>query len=184
MRILATASALALLTTASSGALARGKTKRTAPQSDARVAYVDDEPMSRHAARSDDNGTLRTIDFQASGPADVHNGAQPDERGVANDPMAGRARPLSGAMEELAHRQMRKHQKSIDACTQASKGQGTITLNLVVGERTVAKAEIADDQIHDAALSQCLVSAAQKWTFSLSHASFQWSVALGKLSQR
>jgi hypothetical protein len=180
---LLTASALSLLVT--QPVLAKKK-HATAAHHDSRLAYVDDEPMSKHAV-DQETGTLRPIHMRAEGPADVGraaDGAQVSERNAGSDPMVRAARPVSGALEELAHRQMRKHQKSIDACTQASKGSGTITLHVVVGERTVAKAEIADDQVHDAALARCLVGAAEKWTFSLSHASFSWSVALGKLSQR
>src|SRR5262245_23918489 len=116
MRKLALASIVALLTTASSAALARGKSKRNAAaNTDSRLTYLDDEPMSRQATRvtEPETGTYRTIEMQTAGPADVQNGAQTDERGATRDPMAGRtARPMSGALEELAHRQMRRHQKS------------------------------------------------------------------------
>jgi hypothetical protein len=190
MRNLLTLSVALLMT---GPVLAKGK--RATAHHDTRLTYVDDEPMSKQAAhanaQSNDSGTLRAIEMRSAGPADVPRaavGAPEQERGAGSDPMARTVKPVSGALEELAHRQMRRHQKSIDTCTQASKGSGTITLHVVVGERTVAKAEIADDQVHDAQLAQCLVGAAQKWTFSLSNASFDWTVAArtqaSKLSQR
>lgn len=183
-------------------ALARERRSARPPaqilHTDPHVAFVDDEPMSHEAARPApstglDTGTVRDIQFASPRLSEV--GAAPGtlvERGAGEDPAKLRAddfRPVSGSLEELAARQMRKHQPSIDGCVAAARKRspaatGALTLAILVGDRKVAFADVRADSVNDKELSSCLLTAARGWTFSLSHASFTHPVVLSAQASR
>lgn len=165
---------------------------------DHRVTAMEDEPVSRQAAQPasaraaasvESTGSRREIqiDMQLAPVASV--GAM-SERGVSEDPTPQReAQPVSGALEELARRQMRRHQGSIDACTTAAvrrtpAATGSVTLTIHVGDKKVARAEVSDATLKDLELQRCLIKAAEGWKFSLSHATFSWPVVLSPTASR
>jgi hypothetical protein len=171
---------------------------------DPRVAWVDDEPMSAAVAVAakpvrapvaapakrevdlSSTGDLRTIQFAVPTATRIVDDAAPaaEHVEVAVEPERSATEPVvSGVVEELAARQMRRHQASIDACTAAAARRspslkGTVALELVIGERKVVYAEIASDTTHDITLEKCLLKTAEGWSFALSHASFTWPVVL------
>jgi hypothetical protein len=188
MRTLLIIGCLALCT----NVYARDRKKNTAhAPSPSNVAVVEDEPMSKDAAHATPAGTLDTgshRDIHMAAPTVKDVGATQGtlvERGAGEDPAQARAndfKPVSGVTEELAARQMRKYQGAIDACVadakkRAPNAAGTLTLTVLVGERKVSFADV-EGNYNDAALDKCLVSSAEKWTFSLSHASFHHVVVL------
>jgi len=160
--------------------------KKTTASAPANLAFVEDEPMSPDAAHAKPTTTLDTgshREIQMSAPTVRDVGAAPGslvERGAGDDPTQGRAndfKPVAGVTEELAARQMRKNQGAIDGCVaeakkRAPKTAGTLTLTILVGERKVSQAQV-ESNVKDPALEKCLVSMAEKWTFSLSHASIR-----------
>jgi hypothetical protein len=171
-----------------------------APAADSHVAVVDDEPThapqglqkSSPASKTEgglDTGSMREVQINAPHVADV--GTAPGslvEKGASEDPSKDRAasyQPVSGVLEELAARQMRKNQGAIDTCVAKLKKRnaaatGTVALKLSVGEKRVVLAEIGENSVGDKQLETCLVTAARKWTFSLSNASFTHSVLVAK----
>ncbi|HEY2746361.1 MAG TPA: hypothetical protein VGL86_17130, partial [Polyangia bacterium] len=84
---------------------------------------------------------------------------------------------------ELALRQMKRHERALDACvaaarTRAPKRAGNVTLDFDVSDRKVRSVAVSDDSVHDAALAGCLTSAARGFRFSLAAAHFRWPVAV------
>jgi hypothetical protein len=196
MRMLITLMALTLCVP-----FAAAREKRGAKAAaDHRLAWVDDEPMSRMAAQpahekksalaADSTGARRDIQIHMPLAPVANVGGNVSERKVADDPTPRReAQPVSGALEELARRQMRRHQATIDVCTAAAvrrtpAATGTVTLTINVGEKKVAHAEVSDATLKDAELHRCLVKAAEGWKFSLSHATFTWPVVLSPTASR
>lgn len=198
MRTLTSLMALSLLCTP---ALARDRSRPSKAQAlalDPRLTWVDDEPMSGRAleparlapSHPEWTGARRSIALPVleTTPAQVEGAVA--ERAAAEDPAMPRAeapaprpRALSVGVEAIVQREMRAHQAAIDACTRAALrrapgAHGKLTLNLVVGENTVTRAAVTEDTFEDPALESCLVRAARAWSFSLSNATFDWSVVV------
>jgi hypothetical protein len=97
--------------------------------------------------------------------------------------------PVSGAVDELVARQMRRHQASIDTCIQeAAKRRptinGTVTLRVVVSNRQVASVHVVEDGVFDVDFDLCLVKAGRNWRFDLHKAAFTWPVSLSTSAKR
>jgi hypothetical protein len=168
---------------------------------DPRLAYVDDEPMSRVAALPVNasrtvtsesplvSGSRMAIQFQAPQLSSARSSARTDERPApVEEPMLERpapaARPVSAAVEALAESEMKKNQSSVHLCTaQAVRRQpelsGKVQLVLTVGQGRVSSATVGESTVEDAQLERCLLGAAQKWAFdSMGNATFTWSVVV------
>ena len=200
---------LATLVLCTSFAGARERRQARAPKqvvSDPRLAYVDDEPMSRAAltppspaaikkASSPDepssslvSGSRMAIQFQAPELTSGSSAsARTAERRPADEPVAVRAeepRPVAIALEALTEVEMKKHQASIHTCTsQAVRRQpqlsGKVQLLLTVGDGKIASAKIGESTIDDAQLERCLQKAAQNWSFdALQNSELTWSVVV------
>jgi hypothetical protein len=86
---------------------------------------------------------------------------------------------MSGAMEELAARQMRGKQRDVDACAAQAAAQGSagaLTMVLEIDEGRVSALRTVNDSVKSAALETCLQGAAKTWRFTLAHVHFDWSV--------
>jgi hypothetical protein len=167
---------------------------------DSSVTSVDDEPMSRETARAPsparsperhapaDVGQLRAARVAAPDPVAVESGAVvAREHDVATphtaDAGAGAIDGDGDTSAELATRQMRRHQRPLDACVAAAHKRapaaaGSLTLDFDVSERKVKHVAVSDDGVHDAQLAACLTNAARGFTFALAAARFRWPVAV------
>lgn len=157
------------------------------------VATVDDEPSSGVQAKTPeavtpgdptlpDPGRIgERIRLKVEAPRALPVGDIDDEGTVETHGVkAVSARPrvepsASGATDLIAERELRKHQGEIDTCVaQAVKRKpaatGTVELSLEVQGRRVAHATIGDDTVKDAALAQCLTTAASSWMLPLANA--------------
>jgi hypothetical protein len=197
---------LATLVLCTTSAGARERRQARAPKqvvSDTRLAYVDDEPMSRAALTPPSqaaaaaeptsplvSGSRMPIQFQAPQLTTGSSAAaRTNERRPSDEPVAVRIEephPVAVALEALAEVAMKKHQASIHACTsQAVRRQpqlsGKVQLRLTVGDGKIAAATIGESTIDDPQLEHCLTKAAQSWTFdSLENAELTWSVVVSK----
>jgi hypothetical protein len=199
---------LATLVLCTTFAGARERRQARAPKqvvSDLRLAYVDDEPMSRAALTPPSSaamaeaaeptsplvsGSRMPIQFQAPQLTTGSSAAaRTDERRPADEPVAVRIEephPVAVALEALAEVDMKKHQASIHACTsQAVRRQpqlaGKVQLRLTVGDGKVAATQIGESTVDDPQLEHCLTKAAASWTFdSLANAELTWSVVVSK----
>ncbi len=165
---------------------------------DPRLAVVDDEPMSERALTpavadtSDEVGSRKALRVEAPVFAPIR--AVADESAIeAHGVRAVAARPeeasVSGAIDLIAQKQMRKHQAAIDTCTAAAvkrnaRATGTLELSILIGDKKVAYADVSEDPIHDAELNACLLKAAEAWTFSLAHTHFTWQISLSPSASR
>ncbi len=160
---------------------------------DSGVTSVDDEPVSHlaaaHAERRDhrapaDVGELRSARVNGPGAVDVDDGP-----GVAREHDVALARTSeavatsSELQAELALRQMRRHERALDACVAAAHKRapaaaGNLTLDFDVSDRKVRSVVVSEDSVRDAALAACLTSAARGFSFSLAAARFRWPVAV------
>jgi hypothetical protein len=165
---------------------------------DAGVTVVDDEPTSREVTRAPSSDASRAVTPHA--PADVGQlrsarVAAPDPIAVRSDPAVAREHDVaqphtvdatatnSDMMAELAARQMKRHQRALDACLAAAHRRapaaaGSVTLDFDVAERKVKSVVVSDDGVHDFQLDACLTSTARSFTFSLASARFRWPIAL------
>jgi hypothetical protein len=179
--------------------------KHAAKKTDAKLAVVDDEPMSQHATRPPTQSdeikieALSTRGTDAPAPKTiVRDTPTPTAVGVQTGlpdalthqptppPPASEGAPAvfdNEAMVELAAKQMRHERKSLDACAAAAQERhpsatGTVTLHFTVADRRVVEVAVDKDSLHDGALTSCLVAAGKTLSFSLKQVSFYWPVSL------
>jgi hypothetical protein len=156
-----------------------------------KLAVVDDEPVSHQAAEAKPerdllgSGSRREILVRT--PEVTHTndvGPAPVERTVTESaPRALNDAAMSGAVDELVARQMRRYQAAIDACaTDAVRrnpsAHGTVALAVTVAERKVTELHVVDDTVRDFDLDACLVKVGHAWKFALRSATFTWPVVL------
>jgi hypothetical protein len=170
---------------------------RKKPRSDPRLTVVDDEPTSRDATqkrRADpsdpqERGARREVVLEAPAPQPLHTDAVRERAQPHEAPPADTEATVSDAVAELAARQMRRNQPSIDACVAAAAKRapaatGTVTLLVDVRSRKVHDLRITRDDVHDYELGACLLRAGRGWTFSLGRATFNWPVTLAPTASR
>ena len=141
---------------------------------DPHVAFVDDEPMSHHAAASaahraaseatharppgdrrtpDDVGQLRSVAVSTPAPAPVDSGPRgaTADHGVVAAPESDAPNATANAadvMAELAARQLaketRRHQREIDGCVTAAQRRHPATVGTVTISISVANRALAN----------------------------------------
>jgi hypothetical protein len=127
---------------------------------------------------------LRTMDVSAGAAATTD--APDRERNVTATPAQPRATaPLSGALQAMLERQMRKNQPAIDSCVAEElqrnpKSAGDVTLAVTIAERKVSAASVVTDGVNSAGLRDCLLKSARAWQFSTKGADFTWPVTVRK----
>jgi hypothetical protein len=129
-------------------------------------------------------GELRAARVTAPRPVAVEDGPSVSrEHEVALAHTVTASATDSDLQAELALRQMKRHERALDACVAAAHKRapalaGSVTLDFDVSDRKVRSVQLSDDSVHDAALAGCLTQAARGFSFSLAAARFRWPVAL------
>jgi len=173
-------------------------------QPDPSITVVDNEPATsaaRPAARRPtdtrkpaDVGQRREITIvpPSTVPVDT-GGAVSPEHSVAAPPAEAAPTESGDLVAELAARQLaketRRHQRAIDACLAAAARRtpgaaGTVTLALEIADRKLLNVRVADDDVHDPALTSCLAHTARDFSFSLASAHISWPVTLTPAASR
>jgi hypothetical protein len=136
----------------------------------------------------DDVGTLRAAELPAPTPPVGLRPVEAPEREhgpIAAPVLTAPAGPISGALEEVIARQMRKNAGAIERCVALAVSrnpQATGDVELQVRwARHAAEATIGGDSVGDADLDRCLKDAARTFKLSLDEATFPWTVHVGGL---
>jgi hypothetical protein len=202
MRSIALGSLLLLAPTAHADKRAH---KKSQPAT-GKVAVVDDEPTSQNAthAPTDPAADIKLSALPTRGTDDPQPKAikpatpAPTAVGVKTalpdavthqptaPPPASQGAPATfsdDAVLELAAKQMRHNRHPLDACATDAQHRhpaatGSVTLRFTIEDRHVVNLVVDKDQLHDSALTSCLLAAGKSLNFSLKQASFYWPVTL------